>query len=240
MCCTLPTLQTSKLIRWGAALLCLKATLNMKFCLRMPTGKHVCESVSLCVCVRARVYELVCVCVSVLLVSASHCYMHILCSRQGVRKTFTEVTVCCSCLPNLIPCRIALTAWFHASPPKPPDTFHAQPSQPPSQRPFSEQQASQQQPHIQQLSSEQQASQQQPHNQVQPTPESERIYVSIAAYRDPECQWTMRDLFKQATHPERVFVGVVWQVCCVCMSCNASQCPERALVGWCGNCSSMS
>jgi hypothetical protein len=39
-----------------------------------------------------------------------------------------------------------------------------------------------------------------------------RIFVSIAAFRDEECQWTLRDLFLQATHPERVFAGVVWQV----------------------------
>lgn len=38
------------------------------------------------------------------------------------------------------------------------------------------------------------------------------IFVSIAAYRDPECQWTLRDLFKQADAPELVHVGVVWQV----------------------------
>jgi len=38
------------------------------------------------------------------------------------------------------------------------------------------------------------------------------IFVSIAAFRDDECQWTLRDLFLQATHPQRVFVGVVWQV----------------------------
>ncbi len=38
------------------------------------------------------------------------------------------------------------------------------------------------------------------------------IFVSIAAYRDPECQWTICDLFKQADAPELVHVGVVWQV----------------------------
>ena len=38
------------------------------------------------------------------------------------------------------------------------------------------------------------------------------IFVSIAAYRDPECQWTICDLFKQAQAPELVTVGVVWQV----------------------------
>ena len=38
------------------------------------------------------------------------------------------------------------------------------------------------------------------------------IFVSVAAYRDPECQWTMRDLFRQAGEPELVTVGVVWQI----------------------------
>lgn len=38
-----------------------------------------------------------------------------------------------------------------------------------------------------------------------------RIFVSVAAYRDPECQWTLRDLFEKATYPERVFPGVVFQ-----------------------------
>ena len=38
------------------------------------------------------------------------------------------------------------------------------------------------------------------------------IFVSIAAYRDPECQWTIWDLFKQAEQPDLVTVGVVWQI----------------------------
>ncbi|MBF0325784.1 MAG: methyltransferase domain-containing protein [Alphaproteobacteria bacterium] len=38
-----------------------------------------------------------------------------------------------------------------------------------------------------------------------------RIFVSIASYRDTECQWTVRDLFLKARHPERVFVGICWQ-----------------------------
>lgn len=37
------------------------------------------------------------------------------------------------------------------------------------------------------------------------------IFVSIASYRDPECQWTVRDVFNKAAHPERVFVGICWQ-----------------------------
>ena len=38
------------------------------------------------------------------------------------------------------------------------------------------------------------------------------IFVSIAAYRDPECQWTMHNLFQQADVPDLVCVGVVWQI----------------------------
>lgn len=37
------------------------------------------------------------------------------------------------------------------------------------------------------------------------------IFVSIASYRDPECQWTVKDLFEKAAHPERIFVGICWQ-----------------------------
>jgi hypothetical protein len=38
-----------------------------------------------------------------------------------------------------------------------------------------------------------------------------RIFVSIPSYRDRECQWTLRDMFERARHPERVFAGVCWQ-----------------------------
>ena len=37
------------------------------------------------------------------------------------------------------------------------------------------------------------------------------IFVSIAAYRDPECIPTLVDLFEKAKHKSEVFVGVVWQ-----------------------------
>lgn len=39
----------------------------------------------------------------------------------------------------------------------------------------------------------------------------QRIFVQIASYRDPECQWTIKDLFAKAKYPERVFAGVCWQ-----------------------------
>ncbi len=38
-----------------------------------------------------------------------------------------------------------------------------------------------------------------------------RIFISIASYRDPECQWTVKDLFEKAKYPERIFVGICWQ-----------------------------
>jgi hypothetical protein len=38
------------------------------------------------------------------------------------------------------------------------------------------------------------------------------IYVSVAAYRDSETQWTLADLFAKAAHPELLRVGVVWQL----------------------------
>jgi UDP-N-acetylglucosamine (GlcNAc):hydroxyproline polypeptide GlcNAc-transferase len=43
------------------------------------------------------------------------------------------------------------------------------------------------------------------------TPQQPRIFVQIASYRDPDCQWTIKDLFEKALHPERIFVGVTWQ-----------------------------
>src|SRR5207237_1419144 len=39
----------------------------------------------------------------------------------------------------------------------------------------------------------------------------DRIFVQIASYRDPECQWTLKDMFEKATIPDRVFAGVAWQ-----------------------------
>jgi len=38
-----------------------------------------------------------------------------------------------------------------------------------------------------------------------------QIFISIASYRDPECQWTVKDLFAKAKYPERIFVGICWQ-----------------------------
>jgi hypothetical protein len=38
-----------------------------------------------------------------------------------------------------------------------------------------------------------------------------KIFVQIASYRDPDCQWAIKDLFAKAAHPDRVFVGVCWQ-----------------------------
>ncbi len=38
-----------------------------------------------------------------------------------------------------------------------------------------------------------------------------RIFVNAASYRDREMQWTLRDMFEQAAHPDRVFAGICWQ-----------------------------
>jgi hypothetical protein len=40
---------------------------------------------------------------------------------------------------------------------------------------------------------------------------AQTIFVSVAAYRDSECQHTLHSLFATARHPERVSVGLVWQ-----------------------------
>lgn len=39
----------------------------------------------------------------------------------------------------------------------------------------------------------------------------ERIFVAVAAYRDEEAQWTVADLLRQAAHPDRIRIGIVWQ-----------------------------
>jgi Glycosyltransferase (GlcNAc) len=44
-----------------------------------------------------------------------------------------------------------------------------------------------------------------------PLDDTDRIFVSIAAYRDSECSHTIRDLFDKARFPHRLFVGVLWQ-----------------------------
>jgi len=40
----------------------------------------------------------------------------------------------------------------------------------------------------------------------------ERIFVSIASYRDSQCQPTLLNMFDNAEKPGRVFAGVVWQI----------------------------
>lgn len=38
-----------------------------------------------------------------------------------------------------------------------------------------------------------------------------RIFILIPSYRDPQTQWTVKDLFEKAEFPARVFVGICWQ-----------------------------
>lgn len=51
----------------------------------------------------------------------------------------------------------------------------------------------------------------QPAHREQAQPAQPRIFVSIASYRDTECQWTVKDLFEKAKYPDRVIVGICWQ-----------------------------
>ena len=37
------------------------------------------------------------------------------------------------------------------------------------------------------------------------------IFVSIASFRDPDCKETLKSLFTNAKHPERVYVGICEQ-----------------------------
>jgi hypothetical protein len=39
-----------------------------------------------------------------------------------------------------------------------------------------------------------------------------RIFVGIPSYRDRETQWTVEDLFQRAERPDRVTVGICWQL----------------------------
>jgi len=37
------------------------------------------------------------------------------------------------------------------------------------------------------------------------------IFIQIASYRDPELQWTLKDLFEKAKRPENIFIGICHQ-----------------------------
>lgn len=39
-----------------------------------------------------------------------------------------------------------------------------------------------------------------------------QIFVSIAAFRDPETRWTVHDLLKKASNPSRIRIAIVWQI----------------------------
>lgn len=39
------------------------------------------------------------------------------------------------------------------------------------------------------------------------------IFVSIGSYRDPFCPMTLKSLYKQAKHPEKLFIGLLQQNC---------------------------
>ena len=42
-------------------------------------------------------------------------------------------------------------------------------------------------------------------------PVEDTIFISIASYRDSECSATVRDIYKKAKHPERIFCGICEQ-----------------------------
>lgn len=50
-----------------------------------------------------------------------------------------------------------------------------------------------------------------PASEARPVKREGRIFVSIASYRDPECQHTIRDLFAKAADPDRISIGVCAQ-----------------------------
>ena len=54
---------------------------------------------------------------------------------------------------------------------------------------------------------------------------SSRIFVSIPSYRDPETHSTISSLYETAQNPERIFIGVVWQV--DTSTANADECCFR-------------
>lgn len=41
---------------------------------------------------------------------------------------------------------------------------------------------------------------------------SERIFVSIAAFRDPETRWTVQDMLQKAANSDRLRIAIVWQI----------------------------
>eukprot|EP01132_Coremiostelium_polycephalum_P002041 gene2041-2512_t len=36
-------------------------------------------------------------------------------------------------------------------------------------------------------------------------------FVSITSYRDPECQWTIKNIFETSDQPHNLFIGICWQ-----------------------------
>lgn len=52
-----------------------------------------------------------------------------------------------------------------------------------------------------------------PDDPGQTTPEwgKDRIFVSIASFRDPECQLTIKDMYEKAAKPERIHLGLISQ-----------------------------
>ena len=55
--------------------------------------------------------------------------------------------------------------------------------------------------------------------------EDRSIFVALGTYRDPFCPMTIKSLFQQAAHPERLFVALFQQ------NCFGPKCKTGVLVG---------
>jgi glycosyltransferase involved in cell wall biosynthesis len=53
------------------------------------------------------------------------------------------------------------------------------------------------------------------------------IFVSIAAYRDPECQYTVESLLNQASNSDNIKIGVLWQNLPEDGECFANRVPQQ-------------
>lgn len=62
------------------------------------------------------------------------------------------------------------------------------------------------------------------HRQFTPRTDNS-IYVALGTYRDPFCPMTIKSLFSQASHPEKLFVGLFQQ------NCFLKKCRTGVLVG---------
>ena len=56
------------------------------------------------------------------------------------------------------------------------------------------------------------------------------IFVQVASYRDPDCQWTIKDLFEKAAHPSifgSAYAGNSWRMRTKPVSWNPTRAPDH-------------